>query len=195
MLLSYHKKLVECFAKHTFPFPTWLEPISGKKLPGPEKSLATIAQTFNCTLNDQPSNQIIESTTPLTQKQITDEAGFIKTQSSHLVKDSSPYPLLNDPNLRQKQQKLASCLQERNIVLYGITKENSGKKAQLEATKNQLEELGAAAAQIKVVDCSAEQADCQGILVYPTWVLENKNELAGVYELTNLAQILNCPLD
>jgi hypothetical protein len=39
------------------------------------------------------------------------------------------------------------------------------------------------------------QADCSGILVYPTWILDDKKELAGVYELSNLAQILNCDIE
>ena len=78
--------------------------------------------------------------------------------------------------------------------MYGILDQSKGKPIQQKATMQQLGELGSASKKVKIVDCSLGQAECNGILVYPTWILEDKRELAGVYELDNLAQILNCEL-
>lgn len=188
----------ECYKLNTFPFPSWVEPSTGKKLLGPEKSLTQIAKTFDCTLasNNSSSSDNLSSSNNSSSKNLADEYKVELTKNpNNSFQTNSNYPTEDKVVLEQKQNKLAQCLIERNIILYGITDSNKGKAAQYNATQDQLQELGAAAKQIKIVDCSSGQAECSGILVYPTWILDNKNELAGVYELNNLAQILSCPLE
>jgi arsenate reductase-like glutaredoxin family protein len=207
----------ECARRGTYPFPTWVEPTSGKKLPGPEHSLEQIARTFSCTatddstltnevdseaasqkaVNKKPQNDSLDSYTPKVQpaEPEADRKSSLPAAVDAPVLASAPSNAYEANEIVQKQTKLASCLTDRKITLYGITDQNKGKAAQYKATKDQLSELGNASSKIKVVDCSAGQAECNGILVYPTWILDNKNELAGVYELTNLAQILQCPID
>ncbi|MDJ0624800.1 MAG: hypothetical protein QNJ31_00340 [Candidatus Caenarcaniphilales bacterium] len=222
-----------CFSKRTFPFPTWIQPSNGKRLPGPEKSLDLIASTFSCTLADRSvgsqkeisraSNKVVNSNVSTnTEKQNSLDNSFSseelgKTENVDILNKSSNDPILNSEQTRpssmvassvapsfldrekalleQKQEKLASCLVDKNITLYGVIDQTKGKPIQYKATKQQLNELGDAAEKIKIVDCSQNQAECSGILVYPTWIFDGKNELAGVYELNNLAQILGCPIE
>lgn len=220
----------ECSAKKTFPFPTWIDPSSGKKLLGPERPLQEIARAFNCngysSASSQQNSSQVEAASNVVQnnssedswgqREIKDELNDIKNdlnkmpegqddlnksqndQASSQTVASASTPSYFDAGKSEiefKQNKLASCIANRNIILYGITNPEQGKPIQYKATQQQLNELGAAANQIKVVDCSANQAECSGILVYPTWILDDKKELAGVYEFSNLAQILGCSID
>ncbi len=188
----------ECNKFNTFPFPTWVEPSTGKKLLGPEKSLVQIAKTFNCTIDSNSNSSSVEQIPQNNSKdeyQVEPTSNQSSTNINESLQTNSNYPTEDKAVVEEKQNKLAKCLLQRNIILYGITNSSKGKVPQYKATQDQLQELGLAAKQIKVVDCSSGQAECAGILVYPTWILDNKNELAGVYELNNLAQILNCSLD
>ncbi|MDX1917607.1 MAG: hypothetical protein SFT81_00485 [Candidatus Caenarcaniphilales bacterium] len=292
----------ECDRLNTYPFPSWVEKSTGKKLLGPERSLDIIANTFGCTLearavsdpslanssdvssfdnpnknttapiiNAQPSveeehslfkslglddkedkakepfavpqdegetlqalpeQSISSSVQPAaTQSELESSSSTIsttsvaKTDTSPNVVDeltkplsASPYqqtsnqnnsgsanliasnPSTSSAGLQQlspqqiKQMKLATCLSTRNIKLYGITNPSSQDKLHLKSTQEQLQELGVAASKIKVVDCSDGKAECSN-LVFPTWILENKMELPGVYDLSNFAQIIGCPID
>jgi arsenate reductase-like glutaredoxin family protein len=209
----------ECSSKGTFPFPTWYEPSTNKKLVGPERNLETIAKAFNCTLAarnvvqqkvaqsyNSPqqasySNTKIDNPTDVYaadsfQTAQTQESASSNESKQALISSASSTPYLAEKTLiEQKQNKLAKCIADRNIVLYGVTNAETGNQVHYKATMEQLNEFGNAANQIKVVDCSAGEAECNGILVYPTWILESKKELSGAYDLTNLAQILNCPLE
>ncbi len=215
------KEQAECYSQSTFPFPTWIEPSTGKKLPGPEKSLTQIAKAFKCTLDDTGASTTITApvsnvSSPSSTKDsdvYVPTAGFpsksenvdstslqnnqISSVASETLMAATSTGAVSSERylLEQRQNKLGTCLANKNIILYGITDSSKGKPVQFKATQDQLLELGSAAKNIKVIDCSAGQAECNGILVYPTWILENKNELAGVYELTNLAQIIGCSLD
>lgn len=225
---------LECSRKGTFPFPTWIEPSTGKKLVGPERSLESIAKAFSCTASSQvtpkqASNQAVETTgaqespaenytnnnsdyapspsftpsagqsqldsytTPSTENSQTSLEQT--TSESQLASAAPSYFDTQKDLLQQRQNKLATCLVNRNIILYGITNSQKNQSIQYKATQEQLVELGEASNKIKVVDCSNGQAECSGILVYPTWILDDKKELAGVYELGNLAQILGCQID
>ena len=138
-------------------------------------------EDFQSSSNQIQSNQAEYNNASNDQSAISQNTSYIAGSERYL--------------LDQKQNKLAKCIADKNIILYGITNESIGKPIQYKATQTQLEELGVAAQKIKVVDCSLNQADCSGILVYPTWILDDKKELAGVYELSNLAQILNCDIE
>ncbi|HEY9885905.1 MAG TPA: hypothetical protein V6C96_01465, partial [Vampirovibrionales bacterium] len=129
-----------------------------------------------------------------------------KSEFEQVPNSSSPYassssrngPTFGETdnyNLKIKQDRLSQCLSQRNIILYGVTTTTKPRDVQFQATQQQLLELGDASKQIKVVDCSPSQAECSGILVYPTWILDNQKELAGVYELNDLAQILGCQIN
>ncbi|MDX1919524.1 MAG: hypothetical protein SFU25_02180 [Candidatus Caenarcaniphilales bacterium] len=230
----------ECSAKKTFPFPTWVDPNSGKKVLGPEKPLEVLAKAFNCnnassgdivenrqnSSSIEPSSNSVQSNSSTSapeqawgQREVRDELNNIKKDLDEANKNkpnnedlqksqsqpssdqmvasaASPSYFNNEKNIIEFQQnKLANCIANRNIILYGITNPEKGKPIQYKATQQQLNELGAAANQIKVVDCSANQAECNGILVYPTWILDDKKELAGVYEFSNLAQIFGCSVE
>ncbi len=199
----------ECNKNNTFPFPTWREPSTGKKLLGPEKSLNQIAQTFHCTLEEremtsQDNNDSSQSLKAMNMNDKQEEAKVFskpanyennQTKANLNTNANNSYTQQEKIFLAKKQDKLAQCLINRNIILYGIIGENKSKPIQQKATMQQLGELGNASKKVKIVDCSLGQAECNGILVYPTWILEDKRELAGVYELDNLAQILNCQVE
>jgi glutaredoxin len=215
----------ECSKRGTFPFPTWVEPSTGVKLPGPERSLEQIARTFGCTASENNVKEASYEPAPIQQNNSSSEqvqpvsnqpaeynevpvnynppapessvnSSRADDQNNQLIASasSSAYDQ-QKAMLIAKQNKLAACLVNKNITLYGITDANNGKPIQFRATYQQLQELGEAAKKVKIVDCSANQAECSGILVYPTWVLDGKKELAGVYELSNLAQIIGCPIE
>ena len=202
-------EVAECNKNNTFPFPTWREPSTGKKLLGPEKSLNQIAKTFGCTLeeremiSDNNTNSSDQSSSQMTNMNDETEQNKVFSKPVNYQNDQQVTSSSNSSNsynqqdkvfLEKKQEKLAQCLINRNIILYGILDQSKGKPIQQKATMQQLGELGSASKKVKIVDCSLGQAECNGILVYPTWILEDKRELAGVYELDNLAQILNCEL-
>ncbi len=244
----------ECRKINSYPFPTWYQPSTGTKLPGPEKSLASISKAFSCGLPDPSlasnsnssfaqssfsapasSSQQVASFDYFEQKaQTTTEQPVPATTYSQSSYNPQASNLASQPQLDQNlgqanferaqaptesylsayasgagnanqvgnalensQYRMAQCLASKKAVLYGNTNAADPSAGSYKSTFLQMREFGVAADQIKVIDCSSGAAECQSLLALPTWVWTESGEvrqLAGFFDLNDLARAISCPL-
>jgi hypothetical protein len=76
-----------------------------------------------------------------------------------------------------------SCLNKKEIFLYGSTQDNN--------VKAQLSLFGNYSEQIVVVDCRANASKCEGIFVFPTWNI-NGVIVHGSLSLNVLSKFSGC---
>jgi|GEM_PF-1304338 len=181
-----------CRRNKTYPFPTWLEPSTGKKLTGPERELSYIASYFGCNQFSERypriegKNEIVKPartpeilpTTPVTPSRSQQE-------SERYSSDLNSGETLN-------LERINKCLKEKNVIFYGVmTLKEDTLPSQVKATKIQLEELGPIADVLDKVDCSFGTKECEGISVFPTWSL-NQRELVGIYGSKEILETVGC---
>lgn len=87
-----------------------------------------------------------------------------------------------------KTTKLAECLKEKGVIMYGT--EWCGH------CKNQKALFGDAFAKAAYVDCDAERQTCldAGVRGFPTWIDAQGNQYPGTQQLDKLAEIGGCEM-
>ena len=176
---SAEKKV--CREKKTYPFPTWLEPSTGKKLVGPQRELDYIASYFDC------DNISLEK-----QQPVMEEPKEVETTGEIFFERPA-----QQETTKLDLTAISNCLREKSVIFYGMMSlQGNALPSQVKSTEIQLRELGPLADLIKaeliqVVDCSLGPAECNGISVFPTWSLSQR-ELVGIYSSEELLEVVGC---
>ncbi len=165
----------ECVQLNTFPFPTWYQPSTGKKLARPE-TLELIASTFGCN-GVQP--QVIKQ--PEINTNNTFDVIEVKPQDSPYepLQQQESLPMSNKAVFDFKNET-AKCLIGKNLSLYI----KAGDKYSVE----QLNELGEVINSIKLIDCSKAEntSQCKDITTFPTWKTSKGSLFYGFFDIENL---------
>ena len=88
----------------------------------------------------------------------------------------------------EKTTKLADCLTEKKMTMYGT--ERCGH------CKNQKQLFGDAFAKVTYVDCDAQRQTCldAGVRGFPTWIDGQGNQYPGTQQLEKLAEVAGCEM-
>lgn len=158
----------KCDKLRTYPFPTWLQESTGKRLTRPN-SLQQLAGHFDC---NQVQQQ--EPVQPV-QEEPTQEEDYFQS-------DNSIGALTDD-----QKMSVARCLNNNNLTLY-LNK-------QFTMSSKQEADLGSAINMIEnVVDCGSFYKDekCKGFTIFPVWQRSDGAYVDGYVELKTLGKHFNC---
>lgn len=82
-------------------------------------------------------------------------------------------------------QKFVSCLKNKDVVLFGFDG-NQQVEAQLGLFENY-------SSGIKYIDCRVNQEECAGVIIHPSWKIEDRIVSSGL-SLGTLSQLSGCKL-